>query len=59
MTKLLSAAAVVVAVALTLADLRPPTTDTRTGVSAGSFQIAQDSRCPKGKRYDYQSESCK
>jgi hypothetical protein len=59
MSKLLSAAVIVGAVALTLVDLRPPTADPRTGVSAGSFQIAQDSRCPKGKRYDYQTESCK
>ncbi|HEY7459834.1 MAG TPA: hypothetical protein VH765_13905 [Xanthobacteraceae bacterium] len=59
MSKIVSAAVIIGAVAFTLVDLRPQTADDRVGISAGSFQVAQDSRCPKGKRWDYQTESCK
>ena len=59
MSKIVSAAVIIGAVALTLVDLRPQTAGDRVGISAGSFQVAQDSRCPKGKRWDYQTESCK
>jgi hypothetical protein len=59
MSKILAATLMVSAVALTLADLRTQTAE-RSGVSSsGSFLIAQADRCPKGKRYDYQTESCK
>jgi hypothetical protein len=59
MSKILAATLMVSAVALTLADLRSQTAAERSGVSAGNIQIAQADRCPKGKRYDYQTESCK
>jgi hypothetical protein len=59
MSKILAVTLMASAVVLTLADLRSPTGDQRSGVSAGSTQIAQADRCPKGKRYDYQSDSCK
>jgi hypothetical protein len=59
MSKILAATLMVSAVALTLADLRTQTAVEHSGVSSGSFQIAQADRCPKGKRYDYQTESCK
>ena len=59
MSKILAVTLMTSAIALTLVDLRTPTADQRSGVSAGSTQIAQADRCPKGKRYDYQTESCK
>ena len=59
MSRILAATLMASALALTLVDLRTQPANERAGVSAGSFQIAQDSRCPKGKRWDYQSESCK
>ena len=59
MSKIVSVAVIVGAVALTLIDFRPQTAVDRVGISAGSFQVAQDSRCPKGKRWDYQTGSCK
>jgi hypothetical protein len=58
MSRILAATLMVSAVALTLVDLRTQSTEERIGVSSGSFQIAQQ-QCPKGKRYDYQSDSCK
>ena len=59
MSKILAATLMTGAIALTLADLRTQTGEERSGVSAGNVQIAQADKCPKGKRYDYQSDSCK
>ena len=59
MSKILAATLMTGAIALTLADLRTQTSEERSGVSAGNVQIAQADKCPKGKRYDYQSDSCK
>jgi hypothetical protein len=58
MSKILAATLLAGAVALTLVDFRSQDAG-RSGISAGSFQTAQADRCPKGKRYDYQTESCK
>ena len=58
MSKILAATLLAGAVALTLVDLRSQDAG-RPGITAGSFQTAQADRCPKGKRYDYQTESCK
>jgi hypothetical protein len=58
MSKSLAATLIAGAVALTLVDLRTQSTGERIGASSGSFQFAQQ-QCPKGKRYDYQSDSCK
>jgi hypothetical protein len=59
MSKILAVTLMTSAIALTVVDLRTQTADQRSGVSAGSTQFAQADRCPKGKRYDYQSDSCK
>jgi hypothetical protein len=59
MSKILAVTLMVSAVALTVVDVRTQTADQRSGVSVSGVQIAQADRCPKGKRYDYQTESCK
>ena len=59
MSKILAVTLMTSAIALTVVDLRTQTADQRSGVAAGSTQFAQADRCPKGKRYDYQSDSCK
>ena len=55
--KLFAAAAFAAVLALAVADLRPAGTEVQVTSASGSFQIAQQ-QCPKGKRWDYQSQSC-